>query len=126
MNWKLIGVAVFLLSSSANSQDKLDALGELLIVGASLNTEDIFLALQSGRQEMDGQPVGTTIDWDNPQSGNSGTVTLRRSFQEDGRDCRENRHTIRLKEREDRTLDIIMCRDGRRWVRQSAVVVVEE
>ena len=76
------------MSLSAEAQNKLDAMSELLLATGHLNAKDIYLALQAGRQRMDGQPVGTTNEWSNPRTGNSGAATLLRSFEDEGSQCR--------------------------------------
>ncbi|MBI4969115.1 MAG: glycine zipper 2TM domain-containing protein [Rhodospirillales bacterium] len=64
-------------------------------IGKSLDRAD-RAAMEKAETQAHGAKVGETIRWNNPDSGNSGTVTALR----DGRDtnsgayCREYRHTV--------------------------------
>lgn len=57
---------------------------------------DVEMMREAARAGMDGQPEGTVNTWSNPQSRNSGEVTLVRRFQEDGRECRILRHVVNV------------------------------
>lgn len=63
-------------------------------VGASLDKADMAYA-QSAQNRAYAAPVGETIRWNNPDSGNYGTVTpVRSGATSDGRVCREYSQTI--------------------------------
>jgi surface antigen len=63
-------------------------------VGRSLDKADIAYANRANTQAHSA-PIGETISWNNPESGNSGTVTPVRDGQsENGRYCREYQQTI--------------------------------
>lgn len=63
-------------------------------IGASLDNADIAYA-NSANQRAYTAPVGETIRWNNPESGNYGTVTPTRSGTDNyGRVCREYNQTI--------------------------------
>lgn len=63
-------------------------------VGASLDKADIAYA-QQAQQRAYSAPIGQTISWNNPQSGNSGTYTpLRDGRTSSGAYCREYQQTI--------------------------------
>jgi len=63
-------------------------------VGRSLDKADIAYANRANTQAHSA-PVGETISWNNPETGNSGTVTpVRDGKSESGRYCREYQQTI--------------------------------
>ena len=63
-------------------------------VGSSLDKADIAY-MQSAQNRAYSAPVGQTISWNNPQSGNSGTYTpVRDGRTNTGSYCREYQQTI--------------------------------
>lgn len=64
-------------------------------VGKSLDRADRAYAQQAHKQAL-AAPVGQTITWNNPESGNSGTVTPVRdgTDQASGAYCREYQQTV--------------------------------
>jgi surface antigen len=63
-------------------------------VGASLDKADLAYA-QQAQQRAYAAPIGQTISWNNPQSGNSGTYTpIRDGRSGTGAYCREYQQTI--------------------------------
>ena len=75
----------------------LGALGGALLggsIGKSLDATDRIEA-ERAEQRAYGAPVGQTIAWSNPQSGNSGQITpLRDGYSPSGQLCREFNQTI--------------------------------
>ncbi len=64
-------------------------------VGKSLDRADKVAMGQTVQQSLETAPMGTTSSWQNPDSGNSGTVTPANTFQRgDGTYCREFSQTI--------------------------------
>ena len=53
-----------------------------------LTDSDRVIIRKIVREDLTGKPNGTTIPWSNPDSTNSGTVTLLDQFRSEGRDCR--------------------------------------
>jgi len=63
-------------------------------VGASLDKAD-RLALNGATSRAYTAPVGQQITWNNPQTGNAGTITpVRDGYANDGAYCREFQQTI--------------------------------
>ena len=60
-----------------------------------LSDSDLAIVRKIVREDFTGKPKGTTIPWSNPESQNSGTVTLVDSFASKGRDCRRVRYLIK-------------------------------
>jgi surface antigen len=72
-------------------------LGGLLggAVGNYLDQRDQKLAQQAARNALETAPSGTTTTWKNPDNGNSGAVTPKRTYQTaSGQYCREYTQTI--------------------------------
>ncbi len=68
-------------------------------VGSSLDKADAGYAETAARRAY-AAPLGDRIDWNNPQSGNSGTiVTTRDGYSNTGTYCREFQQTIVVKGR---------------------------
>lgn len=62
-------------------------------IGSSLDKADQQYAQQGFNQAV-AAPVGQPIQWNNPQSGNSGTYTTTRTGSRNGLPCREFQQTI--------------------------------
>jgi len=60
-----------------------------------LSDTDIALMRKIVREDFTGKPNGTTASWSNPESSNSGTLTLLNSFTSKGRDCRRVKYVVR-------------------------------
>jgi surface antigen len=64
-------------------------------LGSSLDAQDRRIASQNSQNTLETAPSGTTTTWRNPDSGNSGTVTPTRTYQDNsGQYCREYQQTI--------------------------------
>jgi hypothetical protein len=55
---------------------------------------DVAIMRKIVREDFTGKPKGTTESWKNPESQNSGTITLLDRFESKGRDCRRARYII--------------------------------
>ncbi len=63
-------------------------------IGQSLDRAD-QMYMQQATQHAHTAPVGETIQWNNPQSGNAGTITpVRDGTTRSGRYCREYQNTV--------------------------------
>ncbi len=60
-----------------------------------LSDSDLAIIRKIVREDFTAQPVGTTTPWSNPETHNSGTVTLLDRFQSKGRDCRRVRYVVK-------------------------------
>lgn len=72
-------------------------LGGLLggALGNALDQRDKELALKQAQYSLENSKVGQTSQWQNPDSGNSGTFTPTRTYQtESGQYCREYQQEI--------------------------------
>ena len=64
-------------------------------VGKSLDRADRIAMQQTTQQSLETAPMGTTSTWQNPDSGNAGTITPSNTFQKaDGTYCREFSQTV--------------------------------
>lgn len=65
-------------------------------IGKSLDRAD-RQAMMSAQQRAYAAPVGETIAWNNPDSGNRGTITpVRDGYSQSGSYCREYRSTVTI------------------------------
>ena len=65
-------------------------------VGKSLDRADQQAAQRSAQQAFEYNRVGQAATWNNPDSGNSGTVTPTNTFTQEGRYCREYSQTVNV------------------------------
>jgi surface antigen len=64
-------------------------------LGSSLDAQDRRIAAQRQQNALETAPSGATTSWHNPDTGNSGTVTPTRTYQNaSGQYCREFQQTI--------------------------------
>ena len=69
-------------------------------VGQSLDRADRLAMEQTTQNTLEESPSGTTVNWSNPDSGNSGTVTPTKTYQTSaGNYCREFTQTVQIGER---------------------------
>jgi surface antigen len=61
---------------------------------ATLTQSDIAIVQPLVRQGLTGKPNGTTLPWNNPQTSNSGTVTLLQAFPSSGKQCRRVKYHV--------------------------------
>jgi surface antigen len=69
--------------------------GRPLNTMVKLSDSDLRIVRKIVREDFNGKPKGTTIPWSNPESQNSGVVTLLDSFASSGRDCRRVRYLVK-------------------------------
>ena len=84
-------------------------------IGKSLDRADQQYMSQSVTQAQSA-PIGQTISWDNPESGNSGTITPRRQgTNANGRTCREYEQTIYVQGRAESAIGVACQASDGRW-----------
>ena len=116
-----IARALSVLSLLSLSQVPGAALAQINITGRGapgidLTKEDQDMLMEAGsRLRPDSTPIGKSETWSNPESGNSGNVTLierfRKKFQNDDLPCQKVRHDLRnTKEDKSRTYVVDVCR----------------
>lgn len=74
-----------------------------------LTTEDVEIIKHKARVEMGDKPEGTMLEWDNPKSGNTGSVTLLKRFSAEGRECRALRHVLNVVRAESFHYKLTIC-----------------
>jgi surface antigen len=81
-----------------------------------LDQTDIDMIQHVGRVEMDGKPAGTVLEWSNPRSGASGTVTLVNQGTLRGMECRDLRQHFIVPNQAPWELESRICRqDDSSW-----------
>lgn len=64
--------------------------------GKSLDRADRAYAQQTASRGLEYSPAGQSSVWRNPDSGHSGTFTPIRTYEREGRNCREYESTIQI------------------------------
>ncbi len=107
----VFAVCTFLLPLGSTNARWVDVFPEL-------TAEDIEIIKETARVEMGDKPKGTTLEWDNPKSGNSGSVTLLKRFSVEGRECRKLQHVLNIVRAESFNYKVTICRqpdDSWKW-----------
>lgn len=86
-----------------------DANARWIDVLPELTAQDTEIIKRKARVELSDKPEGTILEWDNPKSGNSGTVTLLKRFSIDGRECRVLRHVLNMVRAESFRYKVTIC-----------------
>ena len=63
-------------------------------IGGQLDKADRERADRTTQQALENSQTGQVAQWSNPDSGHSGTITPIRTFQRDGRSCRDFKQAI--------------------------------
>ena len=69
-------------------------------VAKQLTEKDIELMIELGNRAYKSARIDKEYRWENSDSGNSGSITLLRQFQSEGRECTETRVTVNNKRKE--------------------------
>jgi surface antigen len=64
--------------------------------GSMLDDRDKRMAAQSAHRALESTPSGTSVAWNNPDTGHSGTVTPTRTYQSGNTYCREYQQTVTI------------------------------
>lgn len=83
-------------------------------IGRRLDERDRMMYAQATAYAAERQPVGQPATWQNPQSGNRGTVTPTSQAYRggDGRQCRNFSETITLKDGKTETINGRRCKNA--------------
>lgn len=65
-------------------------------IGASLDKADMQYLHQTSQSTLESAPTGKAASWSNPDTGNSGTITPTKTYQQAGAYCREYRQTVNV------------------------------
>jgi surface antigen len=63
-------------------------------IGKSMDEYDKQMLAKSSHQALEFSPSGSTVAWNNPDSGNHGSITPMKTFKEQGQYCREYQQEI--------------------------------
>jgi len=83
---RLVGVAIGTLAGALIGQE----------VGRSLDRADRLAMENTAQESLEYSRTGRTRTWRNPDSGHSGTFTPTRTYQAEGRYCREYTQTVMI------------------------------
>lgn len=65
-------------------------------IGGQLDKADRERAERTYQGALESSPIGKTSQWRNPDSGNSGSITPTRTYENNGRYCREFNQTVNI------------------------------
>ncbi len=88
---RLVGVAVGTLAGALIGQE----------IGKSLDANDRRMMQESAQYAMENNRTDQPSEWRNPDNGHYGTVTPKRTYQAEGRYCREYQQTVVIGGREE-------------------------
>jgi len=83
--------------------------GDLRKTAEDMSVKDLELIKVAVNQVLSSGQIGHTQKWSNPQSGNHGTVRLKKSLEIDKRNCRILGFKIRIDNKERINRDITFC-----------------
>ncbi len=63
-------------------------------IGQTMDRQDQMLAHRASSRALENARTGQSTSWKNPDSGNRGTITPTRTYQNHGQYCREYQHNI--------------------------------
>src|SRR5215468_10789980 len=72
------------------------------LVGNMLDQRDKRLQAEAAQKALETAPSGQAVAWNNPDSGHSGTVTPVRTYQSDGKYCREYQTTVTIDNKQEK------------------------
>ena len=88
--------------------------GEL--VGAVGNEQDHRLAVQAARRALDATPDGTSVAWNNPDNGHTGSIAPTRTYEAlGGGHCRAYESTVTIDGRPERASGIACKQSDGGW-----------
>ena len=89
-------------------------------VGKALTCQDQQQVVHTTQQSLETQKSGTTVAWNNPDSGNSGTVTPVRTYQaSSGQYCREFEQTVTVSGKTEKGYGTACRKEDGSWEIQS-------
>lgn len=74
-------------------------LGLGLETNIELTRQDLAIIRHTVNADVHGKPVGTTAKWSNPESGNSGKISLVNKFTRNGQQCETLDYRLTTKRR---------------------------
>lgn len=80
-----------------------------------LTEKDMEIAGNEARVILKGKPVGTIVSWENPESGNAGTVQLISEFKWEGHNCRKVLHKLDLAKKANQNWEVSVCNIDGEW-----------
>lgn len=63
-------------------------------IGKTMDEHDKMMMLRTSNQALEFSPSGSSVGWNNPDSGNHGTITPMRTYRDMGQYCREYQQEI--------------------------------
>lgn len=70
---------------------------------------------EAARRNLDHDSVGVLNSWENPQSGNSGTVQFILRYRSEGNECRKIWHVLMLSAEAEQVWEVNACKNKDGW-----------
>lgn len=80
-----------------------------------LTDKDMEIAGNAARIDLTDKPIGTTLSWENTESGNSGTVQLINLYEWKGKPCRKLIHNLNLANKKIQGWKVGVCLIDDQW-----------
>src|SRR5262249_32602543 len=107
-------VAMMLGAGPAIADGGAELSGEL--VGGVLDQQDHRLAIQAARRALDTAPNGTSVAWNNPDNGHTGSIAPTRTYAAlGGGYCREYNSTVAIDGRRERASGVACRQSDGNW-----------
>ena len=92
---KALAATGLALTVVAASMAQAQWLGPAWETTTALTSEDMEMMRTTVQRDIHGKPVNTAATWQNPASGNSGTITLLKKLTQKGKPCEQIGYQIR-------------------------------
>ena len=89
------------------------------LAGNYLDQRDRQIAAATAQRAFETAPSGQAVPWNNPDSGHSGSITPVRTYQSNGRYCREFQQTVTIDNRPERSFGTACRQPDGSWQIQS-------
>lgn len=80
-----------------------------------LSESDFDKFSEAARNNLDRDSVGVLNSWENPQSGNSGTVQFILRYRSEGNECRKIWHVLMLSAEAEQVWEVNACKTHDGW-----------
>lgn len=87
--------------------------------GNALDQRDKRLAAEAQQRALESAPTGKPVAWTNPDNGHAGTVTPVRTYQSDGKYCREFQSNVTIDGKPDKAYGTACRQPDGSWKVQS-------
>jgi surface antigen len=95
MNRKVLAAVGVVCALIAGQEARAQWLGPAWETTTVLTGQDLDMMRATVQRDIHGKPVAANASWQNPASGNSGTITLLKKLTHNGKPCEQIQYVIR-------------------------------